>query len=151
MVHYQLETYEEVIEDIKPLLELHYAEVCLYPDKIALNPKYEFYNTLDDAGALRIVTARDEGVLIGYSVFFEMPHPHYQDHIYAQNDIFYVAENYRHTEVAPSLVAKAEEALHGDGVSVITYHMKTYKPFESLMDFSGYDKAEVIFSKFIKD
>lgn len=151
MISYQKETYDEAIEDMKPLLELHYKEVCLYPDKLELNPSYGAYEEMDTNGSLRIITARDHDELIGYSVFFLYNHPHYQDHIYGQNDVLYVKEDHRHTDVAPLLVQKSEEHLIADGCSVILYHMKPYKTFESLMDYMAYGKAEYIFSKYVKD
>jgi GNAT superfamily N-acetyltransferase len=151
MITYQVEKFADVIEEMKPLLQMHYEEIAMYKDRIALNPDYAAYQAMADLGMLHIYTARDSSRdLIGYCVTFIRPHPHYQDHIYAMNDVVYVAKEYRHTEVAPELISQLEKELQTKGVSVMTFHMKTYKPFRTLMDSLGFDCAEELYTKFIK-
>jgi GNAT superfamily N-acetyltransferase len=149
MITYQRERYNEVIEDIKPLLEEHYKEIALYQDHIELNPNYAMYEAMDQIESLHIYTARDDGKLIGYVVSFLQNHPHYMDHNYVINDILYVAPEHRHSEVAVELLEGLEKIMVEEGASVMTFHMKAYKTFETLMDFLGYDKAEFLYSKFI--
>ena len=148
---YQEETFQAVIEDIKPLLEEHNKEVALYQDEIELDPAYHMYEAMYQAGSLDIFTAREEDTLVGYVLTFIHPSLHYQNDVFAVNDMLYVHPDYRHTEVAPTLLTELEKRMKEKGVSMMSFHMKTYKTFEALMDFLGYDKAEFLFTKLIKD
>lgn len=149
MIEYNEEKFEEVIEELKPLLNDHYEEIAIYQDKIDLNPNYEMYKALEDLGNLHVLTARDEGRLVGYCVTFIQSHPHYIDHLFAANDILYIMPDYRHTELAPNMLNVLEEIMKEKEVSVMTFHMKTYKPFETLMDFLAFDKTEHLYTKYI--
>ncbi len=151
MITYQEELYDDIIEEMKPLFVEHYHEVAMYQDKIDLNPDYVAYKAMADAGVIHFLTVRDEGKMIGYTVTLLHAHPHYKDHDMAVNDILYVHPDYRHGEVAPTLLSKLEQIMKQNGVSVMTFHMKTHKPFETLMSFLAYDKAEALFMKYIKE
>lgn len=149
---YQRELFNDVIEEMKPLLELHYEEVCFYKDKLDLNPDYHLYEVLESVGALHLFTARtEEGELVGYIATLIQKNLHYSDHIYAVNDVIYVDEKHRHTEVASTMISKLEEELKTFGVSVMTFHMKTFKTFETLMKSLGFEKQEFMYGKFIKE
>lgn len=154
MITYQKEDYKDVIEEMKPLLREHYEEIAMYKDRIAFNPNYDLYEHMDATGDVHIFTARDEdanNALVGYVVTFMQHHPHYSDHIYAVNDVIFVADAYRHTEVAPEMISQLEVLLQEEGVSVMTFHMKTYKPFVTLMESLGFEEFERLYSKYIRD
>lgn len=147
MITYQEEKYGDVIEELKPLFEAHYTEIALYQDKIALNPDYDTYDRLGDS--LVIYTARDGEELIGYTIFFVKAHLHYKDHLYAMNDILYLDRKHRGGEVALELTSFSEAMLEDMGVSVVIMHMKSYAPFETLMQVQGFEKVEYLYSKYI--
>lgn len=150
MITYAVERLEECLEEVKPLLSKHYEQVAMYQDKVKLNPDYDRYLELCDAGVLHCVVARDdEDVVIGYFISMIVPHMHYQDSKYAVNDIVFIEESYRKTKVGLNLFTFAEESLKEQGVSVITIHMKTSLPFDSLCEGLGYDYAERNYTKFI--
>lgn len=151
MITYQEEKLANILDELKPLLEDHYQEVAIYKDHIALNPAYDLYLAMEVAGSLHVFTARDTTAqeLIGYCITFVHKSPHYQDHVYAVNDVIFVKEEYRHSEIAPNMLNQLELIMEQTGVSVMTFHMKTYKPFETLMDILGYDKIEYLYSKYI--
>jgi len=147
---YERETFESFIKDAEPLLEEHYKEIALYQDDIEYAPDFDAYRVMEAAGILHIMTAREDGVLLGYCVSFVHRHPHYKNDIFAINDVLYVHPEYRHGEVSGALLESVEEEMTAAGVSVMTFHMKTHKPFEALMDHLEYDKAEYLYSKLIK-
>ena len=149
MSTYQVEKMGDVIEEMKPLFELHYKEIALNKDVIALNPDYDRYLALEELGMLHIVTVRDEGVLIAYYVSFVHANIHYRDHVFAANDILYVDEAYRGSTVAYRMISFAEKELKKLGVSVMTVHMKTDFPFERLCEKRGMKRSEYIYTKFI--
>lgn len=148
-VVYAVEKVKNCLEEMKPLLQEHYEQVAMYKDKIPLEPDYDKYLDLCDSGILHIVTARDEDKLIGYYISMMVPHIHYSSHKFAVNDILYIDEEYRKTLVGLEMFKFAEKCLKEEGVSVMTIHMKTSLPFDSLCEGLGYDYAERNYTKYI--
>lgn len=149
MIKFAVENYSDIIEEMKPLLEAHYHEIAWYQDKIELNPDYEKYAQMADAGLVHIVSARDEGKLIGYFVSMVIPGMHYKSTLYALNDVLFVHPDYRGSSTAYRMFKYAFEQLKSMGVDVITIHMKTDAPFEDLCVALGMQKQEYLYSIYI--
>ena len=148
MMTYQQESLVTCKSDAIPLLERHWEEIALHKDKIKLNPDWDAYADLEDAGVLKIFTARDAGwKLVGYFVVFVKAHIHYKDHLFAYNDIVFVDQDYRKGFTSPRLMMFAEKCLKADGVEVIVVNTKRHKPFDSLLIWLGYKHIENIYSK----
>lgn len=148
-LEYKEELLENCLDELKPYLEKHYKEVGLYQDSIDLNPDYDKYLEMEKLGIIHTVTARDDGKLVGYFISIVTINLHYSDHKYAMNDILYIDEDYRKSGAAMELFAYAEQCLKDMGVSVITIHMKTKLPFDSLCDSLEYDYSERLYTKYI--
>lgn len=148
---YQVESFSDILEELKPFLQLHWEEVALYQDKIPLDPDYDKYIELNEAGIARVVTARDSDKLIGYFISIIQPHMHYQKDVYAVNDILYLDEAYRGSDTAVGMFMFAEEDLKALGVSVLIISMKVAKPFDSLCESLGHTCVERTYSKYIKE
>ena len=149
MITIQVELIKDIVEEMKPLLEKHYEEVHLFPDKIPFNPDYDKYFELEKMGLTHTLTVRHDKKLVGYIVAFLYPNLHYKDHMYAINDVIYLDEKYRHTDVAEEMLRYAESYYKGLGASVMTFHMKVGIPFKSLCDKVGLEHGENLYLKFI--
>lgn len=149
MITYHKEKLSDIIEEMKPLVELHYDEVHAYKGKVALNPDWERYRVMDEQGYIHTTTCRDNGKLIGYCVFLISTNLHYQDHKYAINDVLYLDREHRGGTVAFTMLSYAETLLKECGVSVMTMHMKVHVPFEKLMEALEFKQVEKVFGKFI--
>jgi GNAT superfamily N-acetyltransferase len=147
MITYQQESLVTTKEDARPLLEKHWEEIALNKDTIKLNPDWDAYADLEDAGILKIFTARSDGNLIGYFVVFVRSHIHYKDNLFAYNDILYLDKDYRKGFTGAKLMKFAEKCLKEDGVSVLVVNTKRHKPFDVLLSWLGYKHIENIYSK----
>lgn len=147
MITYQQESLVTTKEDARPLLEQHWEEIALNKDTIKLNPDWDAYADLEDAGVLKIFTARLDGQLIGYFVVFVKEHLHYKDHLFAYNDILFLTKEYRKGFTGAKLMKFAEKCLKEDGVSVVIVNTKRHKPFDVLLNWLGYKHIENIYSK----
>ena len=145
------EQLQHVLEEMKPMLLEHWEEVAMYKDKIDFSPDYNKYFSMCDMGFIRLYTMRDNGKLVGYSLFFTMPHLHYSKDMFAVNDVVFVDPEYRLPFITPAFFNYVEEQLSRLGMSVITYHMKVYKPFEKLMNGLQYNFTEHLYTKYIRD
>jgi GNAT superfamily N-acetyltransferase len=124
----EIETYDQVIEEIKPLLARHWEEIAVYPD-IPLDPDFSFYKKGNDAGLLVIYTARMNGRLIGYAIYVvKAGHPHYMGAGWALSDIILVVPEHRNAGVATALYDLIEPDLKARGVAVMHTTAKTAHP-----------------------
>lgn len=142
------EWLKDCLEEMKPLLVEHYHEVAAYPEHIRFNPQYERYLELERLGNVRTFVVRLKHKMVGYFVFFTVPHMHYQDHKYAMNDIVFLKPEVRGVHT-PAMFGYVEHCLKTEGISVITYHMKTYAEFHGLMEHLEYDHMEHLYTKYI--
>jgi GNAT superfamily N-acetyltransferase len=121
------ERYGDVIEEGKPLLFQHWKELTSYPD-IPLEPEWEWYRQMDEAGALKIFTLRHVDCLIGYSLFVVRPrHAHY-DVSWAVNDIIWLSPDYRNIGVGSAFITYCDEKLRELGVTVVCIDAKVRHP-----------------------
>ena len=151
MITYQQEFLDTCKEDAQELIRLHWEEIAVNKDKIKLNPDWDAYDTLENANALRIFTARDSGELVGYFVVIVGNNLHYKDHIFAENDIIYLHADYRKGFTGIKLIKFAEKCLKHDGVSVLKLNTKVHQPFDQLMSYLKFDLVERVYTKYLGD
>lgn len=142
-LHGQLE------EELASLLQAHWEEIARNKQINVLDPDYDRYYEAQNMDKLRIYTAREEGVLIGYAVFFINNNAHYQDSIQAVNDVIYIDPNQRGF-ASIRLLQFAEQQLLEDNVDIIHMHMKIEHDHPKLFKFLGYEDAEIVREKVIK-
>ena len=158
MITYQVEKYNDVINEIIPMFHAHYLEIATDQEIKPLDPDLDRYQVLEDQGMLRIFTARDQlmtneqiriagpdhnrGQLIGYFNSFVMTHIHYQQTMIALNDIMYVDPAYRGGTVGYRLVKLAKADLKNLGADILIIHMKCDYPFRPLLTKLGFHLTE---------
>lgn len=149
MLSFNREMLYDVFEDVQPLLALHYRELTLHQDKIALDPVWERYAALERQGSFALFTARDGGRLIGYSAFYVQNHIHYTDTIVAANDVLFLHPDYRKGSAGIKLIKFSEQQLQAQGVNKITWHVKFSKDFRPILHRLGYADEEVMCGKIL--
>lgn len=143
MITYQIEKAYDIIEEIQPLIAAHYREICAHPDVLTLDPDYDKYVEMCDAGILRIMTVRDNDFLVGYAVCMITPHLHYIDTTFALVDLVYIDQSYRGGTVGYRLFKHMADDLKTDcGVKIISVHMKIKHQFRRLLQKLGYVQTE---------
>ena len=147
---YQLENYTNIKHEIKPLIKAHYKEIALNKDKIKLNPDWREYARLDQMGALRCFTARQDDKLIGYFIIIVSKSLHYQDHLFANNDVIFLAKGHRKGLTGYKLLKFATEQLEEQGVSLMMVNTKIHQPFDKILERLGYNHIERVYSKCFK-
>lgn len=151
MITYQQEFLETCREDCQELIRLHWEEIALNQEKIKLNPDWDSYENLEMNDSLKIFTARDGGELVGYFVVLVGRSLHYKDHIFAENDILYLHQDYRKGYTGIKLIRFAEKCLKEDGVSILKVNTKVHQPFDSLMSFLKFNLIERVYTKYLGD
>lgn len=149
MIEIQEERLSDFVEEMKPLLLMHWEEVAAFKDVVEFDPNYELYLDIEKAGGLHCVTVRDSGALVGYFISLVHEHLHYKKSKWAINDVLFLHPDYRNGLVALDMFKFAEDGLRDMGADVITVHMKTYARFDSLVERMGYDNIELIYAKLL--
>lgn len=150
MIKYQQEFFSNIpAEEFSGLIQEHWQEVATNKDKIPLDPDYDRYISLEEADALKVFTVRDGGTLVGYFAVFVFPHIHYQQTVYAQNDVIYLTPDYRKGMVASRLIRFAEDCLKEDGVDVLMINTKVSHDFSPLLERLKYKLTDKVYGKML--
>lgn len=147
---FALENIANVRREIEPLLEEHYKEIALNKDIIKLNPDWRAYAQLDAINGLRIYTARKDGKLMGYFVVIVSRSLHYKDHLFANNDVIFLAKTARKGLTGMKLIKYAIESLKAEGVTKLHVNTKMHQPFDPIMERLGFEEIETVFSKVLR-
>lgn len=92
---FQIERFCEIARELPSLFARHYDELAENKQAYPLEPDWERYFGLDLSGILRIMTARMDGILVGYIFNLVGPHLHSKSTIYADIDLFWLDPLYR--------------------------------------------------------
>jgi L-amino acid N-acyltransferase YncA len=149
MITYQVEKWNDVVDEMKPLWPLHWEEVAVDKDEIKLNPDYASYENYDRNGALHIVVMRESGRVCGYHVSIVRPHLHYMESLSAFVDVYYIEKQYRGQKAGLKLFQEAERTLKARGVQKIFSGTKKHLDFSKLFEGLGYTATETQFTKLI--
>ncbi len=124
----------------------HKEEIALYDD-FDFNPDWAAYRFLATAGMLKVFTARQEGVLIGYAAYAIHQNLHYRDRKHAVQDVLYLDPDYRGKMMGVRLIKYADDVLMHDGVHLVSHHVKVKNDFGPLLERIGYHLVEKIYER----
>ena len=144
---FQREAFVDFFDEAIPLLRLHYAEIAHFKD-IPLDVDVERYLQIERAGMLRIYTARLDGNLVGYAVFFISTNGHYKASLQAVQDVIYLDPARRNSRIGLGLLDFCDAELRREGVQVVMHHVKLAHPaLGRILSRKGYAPIDVIYAK----
>lgn len=150
-VTYQQERYSTVIREALPLLYRHWQEVGAV-EKIPYDPNFDYYYMQERAGNIALVTARSNGVLVGYCMQVCGYGIHYKQTAWGVNDVVYVDPAYRSGWIWVKLLIKMEEVLRSMKVQVFEMLPRDKHPaLGRICDYLGFDRIGTIHQKWIGD
>jgi len=135
---------DALIDELMPLGAAHKQEVSSWPEE-ELSPDWPTYFGMQDIGCLLIVTARDDGNLVGYSFCIIQNHLHYSKTKFAHQDLIYIDPSYRGS--GKKLIQFSEDILRDMGVKHINQHVKEKPDFSPMLKRMGYRFCETIYTK----
>lgn len=141
MITCAVEPFPAFLEEVKPLLPIHWKELALNQDKVPLDPDYDAYLKLDAAGQILLVAVRKEGALIGYFIGFVRRHVHYKSWLTCGMDIFYVLPEHR-GGVGKKLFRTVEAECKRRGIQTLIVGSKLHKDASWLFEHLGYTEVE---------
>ncbi len=129
------------------LFPSHWSEVAVNKEKIKLAMDDERYAQIEAAGALHLITARDEGKMVGYFCLIINHHLHYRNDLMAASDFYYLIPSARTASNAIQMFAFAEKSLKEKGVSFVAATTKVHSDKGDLLEYLGWKNTERQFTK----
>lgn len=145
MISFDFVPLHDVAHEIQPNVERHYAEMSDGDDYGPPEIDWETYLQASRIGLCRVVTVRDNGVLVGYSVYSIGRNLRYKNLIEASSDGIFLEKEYR-GELSIRLLNKADEYLSNLGVKETNY-TESDDRLGRLLARSGYQSKYKIWSK----
>lgn len=152
MITFSVETLDQCLPEIEPLLQGHFEEVGANRAQLGYpNMDKSTYYAVEARGGLHIVVARSLGAIVGYYVAFVNVHLHYAHSLTALTDVYYIHPDHRKGSVGIKLFKEAERTLKARGVQRIFSGTKKSKDMSKLFEFLGWTHNENLFVKWIGD
>lgn len=140
-----VEAISSVIEEIASIAVSNFEETSI-DTSLGYNPNWKQYLDYELTDSIKVVTARYNGVLVGYAVYLIGAFKHNQDVEYADLDVIWLAEAFREGWLAISMMRLGEEAVsHRAKFLLATSTNK--KPIDVLLRRVGFAPVEVLFYK----
>lgn len=127
----------------------HWKEVALNHAEVPLDVAWDRYNALDDAGALHVLTARRDGVLVGYHIAIVTAHLHYASTLHGITDVYWIAPAYRTGRTGLRMFQAVERELKKLGVRKLFTATKLHLDQGALFEYMGYKPVERLYAKLI--
>lgn len=154
-----VEPWERVRLEVWPLWAEHHAEIARDGDLVPLAPDWEKYSAHAAAGALHIVTARQDGRLVGYLFALVSTHLHYATTQFAFFDLYWLHPDHRLAgdadsletldSVGAQLFIEAEETLRRRGVEKMIGTTKVWQDNSRLFKLLDWEETERVFARWI--
>lgn len=129
-----------------PLFEDHYKEIAHYQD-IPLSINFKKYLEAENTYRLRVFTAREDGELIGYAVFFVSFNLHYSSSYQAVQDVLFIDPSTRGQGLGSAFIEWCDSQLKEEGVQVVYHHVKTAHNFGPLLESLNYELIDLIYGR----
>jgi|SRR5579864_809106 len=148
MITFQVESLASWAKDLEPLAPLHYKELSLDGFKPLL--KTDKYLEFENMGILNIITARDDGKMIGYYFVAIIPHLHYAEAgLMGFTDMYFLHPEYRKGTIGIRFIQFVEQVLKGKGAVKIYVSCKVHRDLQPFWEGCGYRFSDKMFTKLL--
>lgn len=143
---FQEEGWEVFYKDCQDLWKLHYQEIASDKERKKLSADTTRFQSLEACGQLYILTARKNGVMVGYVVAAICYHPHFSEILCAFEDMYFLAPGSRGARVGMRMVKRALAGMQARGAQMAFFHTKDYKNNGRLLTACGLGLSDHIHS-----
>lgn len=139
-----------ILRELLPLIEKDWREAGIDHDKVPLHLDLDRYLDYDLVGVLQIVTARDDGLLVGYVFAFVHPHIDHKGRGWAILSWYWLYPDYRKQGVGKALVEAMLGFLKTAKVSVVEATEKVAHA-HGLFKRMGFKATDTVYRKLLED
>lgn len=135
---FAVERMRDVLHEVKPLHELHWAETESYRHSLPLNVDYEYMINTEDAGRFMLFTLRGpDHEMVGNCMMYLTRSTHTKQWI-AEEDTIFIHPKHRKGRLGIKFIQYVEEVLSGLGITEIRVTVKTVNRAGDLLQALGY-------------
>jgi L-amino acid N-acyltransferase YncA len=134
--------FPDLIEEVKPYIDDQYEELSNVKGVIKLDLDLEQFKLLEDSGVLKVVTARKDGVLIGYIVWLLFPHLHFKGVLHAIADLYHITKSERGKGTGREMFEYGINFCKESGAKRILMGEKTHHKHSKLLESFGFEMTE---------
>lgn len=151
MVTVQVETWSQISRDIEAVAAFHWQDLALDKLHFTRDLDHEAYKALESLNRLHVVSCRDGGKLVGYAIWFVMPHHlHYKSSgSVALADMYFILKEYRKGGLGVRMFKESERGLRERGVIRAHTSCKVHENHAELFGALGWSFTDLTFSKLL--
>ncbi len=132
---------------IDAYLEEQYDNTVANTDIPRYDHDWDLYATLAKHGRLLVVTARDDGYLVGYTMYVMSKIPHHKTHSVGICDGIVTWYTYRGQGIGRRMLAHAERELRGRDIDRMVNHYRVCYDTEPMFPKAGFKLIEHVYMK----
>lgn len=136
-------------DDMQGLLFEHWQEVAHNKESVPLSPDRARYEAMERDGKLLAIACREDGKMIGYSVFIVYYNLHYCTTLVGISDVIFVTKSRRNSRAGLMLKRESENRLRDMGVVQIVWRIKPENDWSNILLHDDYELLETSFSKLL--
>ena len=160
MIEIREEAWAAVRAELAPLFLVHHNELtdAEYKSRLPLDVDWDAYARIDRAGNLLLVTARENGRIIGYTVSMLHPHLHYRTALMCHVDTYWLHPDHREPDgdsletiasTGAQLLVETEDRAAARGAVKMINHTRFWADNQKLFDLLGFKAVERLSTKWI--
>lgn len=147
---FQAENWPDCLPELRYLFDRLWAEVAVDKDKMKAACDEDMYAKLDAAKILHLVTARKDGILVGFFLAFVLPNGHYKDAgLFGFTDMYFTLPEHRKGGLGAKLFLFMETTLRAKKVVKFVTSHKVLNDNSGMLKALGFKHTDQIFSKLL--
>lgn len=143
-IRFAVEPFLDVYPEAEPLFNSHWEEIAQNKALLTVNPDLEKYRLA--APNLLLVTARSDGRLVGYFVWFLIGHHHYKHVMSAEEDLHYLLPEYRRGLTGYMFLKAAREAALDRGAKLLVMREKIGHEHPAIMKRLNFKPTDIVYT-----
>jgi GNAT superfamily N-acetyltransferase len=149
MLYVTQENVENCWEVLDKLVRDYYATTVASDDLPPLDWNWPMFVELQAQRALVLIVCREEGLIVGFLIYFVAYHPHHQRVLCAQCDTLATRVDRRGKGIGKKLIEFGEKLLKARGVQMVAHNYRTCYDAEPLFPKIGYKLEEHSYRKML--
>jgi len=150
MLIFNMEQLQQVLPELDPLLRDQWDEMQTV-EGLKFSPNYMLYIYLETINQALLMTARDEGKLVGFLGVLLKQHPHAQETLNAYEETFYLKPEYRKSGAGRKMIKFMLAALQSQRVHSFYIHENDTIPTGKLYKSMGFKPKFTIYVRTVGD
>jgi len=144
-VCFAVEQFKTAYDEAQPLLCRHWDEIAKNKSLLKLNPDESLYEKMGQN--ILLITARADGRLVGYFLWFLIKHPHYKHVTVAEEDLHFLLPEFRRGLTGYNLMKAACQAAIDQGAELLVSREKIGHEHPGIMKRLGFVPTDIVYTR----